>query len=80
MLNAKDSLLLWVEVTDGIPRGDNCIDYGWAVFPKSMSVYEARDKAVQRFRTKPRYIVLTYSTDRCARPFRASDRILGIFG
>lgn len=80
MISAKDSLLLWTEITDGIPNGSNTIDYGWAVFPKNMSIYEARNKAVQRFKTKPRYIVFTYTTDRCARPFRASDQILGIFG
>ena len=80
MISAKDSLLLWVEVTDGIPNGSNIIDDGWAVFPKNMSIYEARDKVVQRFKTKSRYIVFTYTTDRCAHPFRASDRILGIFG
>ena len=79
MISEKDSLLLWTEVYDGIPNGSNCIDYGWAVFPKNMSIYEARDKAVQRFKTKPKHIVMTYTTDRCARRFKASDYILGIF-
>lgn len=79
MISEKDKLLLWTEITDGIPNGSNTIGYGWAVFPKNMSIYEARNKAVDRFKTKSRYIVLTYTTDRCARPFKASDPILGIF-
>ena len=79
MISAKDKLLLWTEIYNGIPNGGNCVSYGWTAHPKNESIYSARDKVVRQFKTKPNYVVMTYTADRCARKFRASDPILGVF-
>ena len=77
-MSIKENLILWTEIYNGKPHGQNPVSYGWCVFPKNKSIYDARDRIVKQF-GKPGHIVMTYTADRCACSFRASDPILGVF-
>ena len=75
-----DKLRLWIEVYNGLPgkRGVKCLQHGWGLFPPTDTIFEARDKA-KRILGGGKRVVLCYEEERCARKFRASDSIVGIF-
>ncbi len=82
-----DHTMIWTEVYSGIPGKPRtkCLDYGWFAFPKDTSEFAALDRAREFLRkehpvTKDVHpIIMTYPIDRTC-GFKASDRILGVFG
>ena len=82
-----DHTMIWTEVYSGIPGRPRtkCLDYGWLVFPKDTSEFAALDRARKFLRkehpvtenTHP--VIMAYTIDRTC-GFKASDRILGVFG
>lgn len=87
-----DHTMIWTEVYTGIPGKPRtkCVEAGWCAFPKNTPEEVAARKASE-YMHKQFYwplpgkgvfgwVVLTYPEDRCAKKFKASDRILGIFG
>ena len=82
-----DHTMIWTEVYSGIPGKSRtkCLDYGWCAFPKSMSDFDALERAREFLRkehpvTKDAYpVIMTYPIWNTS-GFKASDRILGVFG
>lgn len=84
-MSTEENLILWTEVYNGVPgkRGVKCLVSGWAAFPKTDSIFEAREKFKRVFGGGNR-IVFAYEENRCSRKFadreRWGDKIVGIFG
>ena len=79
----NDHLMLWTEIYNGVPNGRNFVDCGWCALPSGTSIYTGARRVSEHFHTHDyvgqKVIVLCYPEDRCAKKFKASDRILGIF-
>ena len=82
-----DHTMIWAEVYSGVPGlvRTKCLDYGWLAFPKDTSEDTAHARAREFLRkehpvTEETYpVILTYPMNRTC-GFKASDRILGVFG
>ena len=81
----NDHLMIWTEVYSGIPGKPRtkCLDYGWCCLPKDTPIFKAVRRIDKHFHTHDyagkTVCVMAYPEDRCAKKFKASDRILGIF-
>lgn len=80
-----DHTMIWTEIWKGlVPRAGNMLDAGWCALPCGTSVYTGSRRVSEHFHTHDyagqKVTVLCYPEDRCAKKFKASDRILGIFG
>ena len=82
-----DHTMIWAEVYSGIPGKPRtkCLDYGWLAFPKNTSEYAALDRAREFLRKfhpvteNVHPVIMVYPIDRTC-GFKATDRILGVFG
>ena len=82
-----DHTMIWTEVYSGIPGKPQtkCLDYGWFAFPKDTSEPAALDRARDWLREEypvtenAHPIIMVYPMNRTC-GFKASDRILGVFG
>ena len=80
-----DHLMLWTEIYNGIPGKPRTriVECGWCCCSKADTVMTAFGKVSDELHKrypKNKYCVLSYPEDRVARKFKASDRILGVFG
>ena len=80
-----DHMMLWTEIWKGlVPRPGNILDAGWCVLPKDTSVYEGVRRVAEHFHSHDyagqKVCVCSYPMDRCAKKFKTTDRILGMFG